>query len=329
MEHGKRKITNIKELNTILDNIKNPVVGKALMTTYHKINDVNYNKILCSISGGSDSDIILDMVYKMDIYNKVDYVFFDTGLEYEATKEHIKYLEEKYNINIEVLKPKVPIPLACKRNGQPFLSKHVSEMMSRLQKHGFQWENESFEELILKYPKCKSALQWWCNTKPSPSHNIKQNKLLKEFILENNPTFKISQSCCKYAKKDLVKEKLKQGYDLDINGVRKSEGGARSTAYKSCFDTKEGYDKYRPIFWFNDEDKMYYRKFFGVSNSKCYSVYGLKRTGCCGCPFGRDYKEELNILNTYEPKMYKAVNNIFKDSYEYTYKYREFKENYQ
>ena len=39
MEHGKRKITNIKELNTMLDTIKNPIVGKALLTTYHKLNN--------------------------------------------------------------------------------------------------------------------------------------------------------------------------------------------------------------------------------------------------------------------------------------------------
>ena len=45
---------------------------------------------------------------------------------------------------------------------------------------------------------------------------------------------------------------------------------------------------------------------------------------CSGCPYGRDFEEELKIIEKYEPKLYKAVNNIFKDSYEYTRKYREF-----
>ena len=89
---------NVNELNSLLDNIKNPTIGKALLTTYHKLNNSNYNKVLCSISGGSDSDIVLDMVYKCDNNKIVDYVYFDTGLEYLATKEHIKYLEEKYKI---------------------------------------------------------------------------------------------------------------------------------------------------------------------------------------------------------------------------------------
>ena len=61
-----------------------------------------------------------------------------------------------------------------------------------------------------------------------------------------------------------------------------------------------------------------------ITHSKCYTEYGLKRTGCAGCPFGRDFEQELDVIANYEPKLYKAVNNIFGDSYEYTRKYREF-----
>ena len=107
------------ELNYLLDTIDNPIIGKALLTTFHKLNYCIYKKALCSISGGADSDIVLDIVTKCDNNKIVNYVFFDTGLEYQATKEHIKFLEEKYNIEIEVIRPKVPIPLSCKRYGQP------------------------------------------------------------------------------------------------------------------------------------------------------------------------------------------------------------------
>lgn len=320
---------NKDDLNKLLEIIENPIVGKAFLTAFHKLNCSGYKKALCSISGGSDSDIVLDIVAKCDNNKIVNYVFFDTGLEYQATKEHIIFLENKYNIKIETIRPKLPIPLSCKLYGQPFISKHVSEMINRLQKHGFKWEDKPFEELIKEYPSCKSALEWWTNSKPSPSHNIKQNKLLKEFLMANPPTFIISNQCCKYAKKDLAHDKLKQDYDLHITGIRKAEGGVRVTAYKSCFDiTNKGYDNYRPIFWFKDEDKMYYRKLFNVSHSKCYSAYGLKRTGCSGCPYGKDCKFELSVLEKHEPKLYKAVNNVFKDTYEYTKKYYEFRRNY-
>lgn len=325
-----KKIKNYIELNSLLDTIENEVVGKAFLTTFHKLYMCDYEKVLCSISGGSDSDVLLDLMYRCDINNIVDYVYFDTGLEYQATKEHIKYLENKYNINIEIIRPKKPIPLSCRDYGQPFLSKHVSEMINRLQRHNFKWEDKSFNELYKEYPKCKSALEWWTNTKPSPAHNINQNKLLKEFMVKYPPSFKISQQCCKYAKKDLAHEKLLKGkYDLDVTGIRRAEGGIRSTAYKSCFDMNSNkYDRYRPLFWFSNEDKEYYNKNFNITNSNCYSIYGLKRTGCCGCPFGKDYKNELSVLDKFEPKLYKATTNIFKVSYEYTHLYKEFKENY-
>lgn len=60
-----------------------------------------YRNIMCSISGGSDSDIILDLCERFKPPNKnIHYVFFDTGLEYQATKDHLDYLENKYNIKI-------------------------------------------------------------------------------------------------------------------------------------------------------------------------------------------------------------------------------------
>lgn len=71
-------------------------------------------------------------------------------------------------------------------------------------------------------------------------------------------------------------------------------------------------------------DKLDYEKQRNVIHSKCYTEYGLKRTGCAGCPFGKNFEQELKIIEEYEPKLFKAVNNIFGDSYEYTRKYKEF-----
>lgn len=65
------------------------------------INNPCYETILCSISGGSDSDVMLDLIHRVDLNKKVKYVWFNTGLEYQATKEHLDYLEQKYNITIE------------------------------------------------------------------------------------------------------------------------------------------------------------------------------------------------------------------------------------
>lgn len=308
--------------------MENSKIYKAELTTKHILQKRCYSKVLCSISGGSDSDIVLDIVHKNDINNIVDYIYFDTGLEFKATKEHIKFLEEKYNIKIKIARPKKPIPLCTRVYGQPFLNKHISEMIERLQRHGFKWEDKPFEILMNEYPRCKSALEWWCNKKPISTLNIESRKYLKEFMINNPPKFNISNKCCKYAKKDILKEAIK-GYELDINGVRKSEAGVRAVSIKNCFSDKEksskNYDSYRPIFWFKDEDKMEYRKLNNISNSKCYSVYGLKRTGCAGCPYAQNLENELNIMKKYEPKLYNAVINVFKDTYKYTEMYRNYK----
>lgn len=315
------------DVEHILENCPiNQTICDNLVRAYAIINNPKYEKIVCTISGGSDSDVMLDICWRVDKENKIEYVWFDTGLEYQATKDHLKYLEEKYGIEIKTYKALKPIPTTCKQYGQPFLSKYVSEMIRRLQRHNFKWEDKSFEELYKEYPKCKAALMWWTNANDSLWFDIKRNKWLKEYMLENPPTFKISNVCCKYAKKDVIHKLIKENeYDLNINGVRRAEGGIRATSYKSCFDDTDGeYDNYRPLFWYTDKDKKEYEEYYGVEHSKCYSEYGLQRTGCCGCTYGRDFEEELNVIKKYEPKLYKAVNNIFTDSYEYQRKYYEF-----
>lgn len=318
------------DINKLLDDGKLPQnleIYNSFLATRKKFED--NERILCSVSGGSDSDIMVDLFCKFN-KKKVTFVFFDTGLEYKATKEHLKYLEDKYDIEIVRIKGVKPIPITCRDDGQPFLSKQVSEFISRLQRHNFKWEDKPYNELIKEYPKCSSALKWWCDDKGEGSmFSIKRNKWLKEFIIANPPDFLISNKCCKYSKKDPVKLFMKKNdFDLNCYGVRKAESGIRASAYKNCFtdnSTKDNkIDEYRPIFWYKDDTKRVYEEFFNIIHSKCYSEYGLKRTGCCGCAYSRDFEHELEVLKKYEPNLYKAVNNIFGKSYEYTRKYREF-----
>lgn len=233
------------ELNEIIKAAPNDgTIVESIVITHSKLK--RYEKILCSISGGSDSDILIDLCQKYDEADKITYAFFDTGLEFKATKEHLNFLEEKYGIHIERIRAIKPIPLCCKEYGQPFLSKQVSEWISRLQNHNFQWEDEPLETLLEKYPNCRAALRWWCNdfektaSGRESSFNIAYNQYLKEFMIENPPQFKISNKCCHFAKKKVANKFKKNGkFDLNIYGVRKSEGGARRSAYKTCFTSNE------------------------------------------------------------------------------------------
>lgn len=290
-----------------------------------------FGNIACAVSGGSDSDIMLDILTKLDNEKKIQYVFFDTGIEYQATKKHLDDLEKKYGIEIKRVKAVKTVPASCKKYGVPFFSKYVSEMMSRLQKHNFRWEDEPYDVLVEKYPKCKVALKWWCNANGEKSgFNIAKNKLMKKFIMENPPDFAISNKCCHYAKK-MPSQQFCEENDIELLclGIRRSENGIRAKAFDSCFsnsfDNNKGHDEWRPLFWLNDADKEEYKNFNGIRYSDCYEVYGLKRTGCFGCPFGSGFEEELKIIEQYEPNLFLAANNIFGKSYEYMRKYREYK----
>ena len=106
-----------------------------------------YNKICVMISGGSDSDDMLAVLLKTVPKEKLYFLFCNTGIEMKETLAHISALEEKYGIKIEKLHVKTPIPISCKKYGQPFLEKYVSEMISRLQRHNFKWEDQPFDVL--------------------------------------------------------------------------------------------------------------------------------------------------------------------------------------
>lgn len=271
---------------------------------------------------------MLDMLIRCGAKDKTDFYFYNTGLEYQATHDHLDYLEKKYGIEIKRVRAKKSIPTCVKEYGVPFWGKFPSEMIYRLQKHGFKWEDKSFDELYAEYPKCKTALEWWCNvtTGKTDQYAISRAPYLKEFMISTPPTFKISNKCCDWVKKSLAHSIVKSGgYDLSCIGVRKAEGGIRAASHKTCFSEGSGADEFRPIFWLRDSDKEEYCNHYRVTHSACYCEYGLLRTGCFGCPFGKRFEDELNIIEEYEPKLYKAATNIFADSYEYTRQYLKFR----
>lgn len=280
----------------------------------------DHQSICVSVSGGSDSDIIVHIICTnfREYLPKIHFLFADTGIEYRATLQHLSDLEEKYNIKIEPVRG-MPIPLAVRKYGVPFISKLFSDHFERLQKHNFQWEDGTMQELWSKYPRCKVGIRFWTNDWGEKSKfNINWVRLLKEFMIDRKPKTKFSSMCCYVSKKDpLVKRQKELKADLYITGERKAEGGARSGAHNSCFERsiKHEMDHYMPLWFWDDETKAYYKESQGIKYSDCYEVYGLRRTGCVGCPFAKTLWEELEIMKKYEPQCYKLCVNVFGDSY--------------
>lgn len=86
---------------------------------------IEHPDAICSYSGGSDSDILLDLIERtraMFELPPIKYVFFNTGLEMKATRDHVKYVAEKYGVEIEERRPEINIVRATRnvtyyRNG--------------------------------------------------------------------------------------------------------------------------------------------------------------------------------------------------------------------
>ena len=69
----------------------------------------------------------------------------------------------------------------------------------------------------------------------------------------------------------------------------------------------------------------WYKEYYGIRYSDAYEVYGLTRTGCCGCPISYKAIDDLEKIRPYEPNVVKAAWAIFGKSYEYRRKYIAYK----
>lgn len=303
-----------------------------------------------SYSGGSDSDIMIDLIERTrKLFNlpPVKYAFFNTGLEMQATKNHVMEVAEKYGVEIEEFRPKTNIVQATRKYGVPFVSKIMSAGLSGWQKKNVplsiaqeydQAEDKQAKRAELKerYPNCEGTINFLCccNSAGEPRPNIQlvinSSKYMRDFIEEYPPDFQISADCCVHCKKN-VAHKIQKDYEMVITGERRDEGGMRSVPRKDntalCFaETSSGQYRLRPLYYVSDKDKEWYKNYYGIRYSDAYEVYGLTRTGCCGCPISYKAVEDLELIRPYEPNVVKAAWNIFGKSYEYRKKYNEYKQ---
>lgn len=312
---------------------------------------VEHPNAICSYSGGADSDILLDLIERtrkaFDL-PPVAYAFFNTGLEMAATIRHVDETAKKYGVEIQKHRPKTGIVNAVRKNGIPFVSKIMSEGLSGVQKKNLpltiadeyaEAEDKAAKrkELKARYPGCESEINFLCccNSAGEPRPNIQlvinSSKWMLDFIKENPIPFKVSNRCCDICKKKVAHE-IQKDYEMVITGERRDEGGMRSVPRKGeansamCFaETANGSYRLRPLYYVTDADKAWYKATYGIRYSDAYEVYGLTRTGCCGCAISYKAVEDLERIRPYEPKLVEAAWNVFGDSYRYRKAYEEYK----
>lgn len=312
---------------------------------------IEHPNAICSYSGGSDSDIMLHLietVRKGFDLPPIQYCFFDTGLEMSATKRHVREMERLYGVTITIHKPKKGIVRAVREHGQPFVSKIMSAGLEGVQKKNIPLtiadeyaeatdKTAKRAELRERYPKCEQTINFLCgcNSAGEPRPDIQlvinSSAYMLEFIKDNPIPFRVSNKCCDYCKKD-VAYKAQNGYDLIITGERRAEGGMRSVPRSGdknktmCFTkTSVGQYRLRPLYYVTDADKQWYKEYHKIHYSDAYEVYGLNRTGCCGCSISAKAVEDLEKIHPYEPNLVKAAWNVFGDSYRYRLQYNAYK----
>lgn len=310
---------------------------------------VEHPNAICSYSGGSDSDIMLHLIETVrETFElpPVQYCFFNTGLEMDAIKRHVRDTEEKYGITITEHRPKKGIVQATREYGIPFVSKIMSSGLEGVQRKNIPLsiadEYAAAEDKVAKraelrkrYPKCESEINFLCgcNSTGEPRPDIQlvigSSKYMLDFIKENPIHFKISNKCCDYCKKQIA-HNVQKTFDMIITGERRAEGGMRSVPRKDntsmCFsETSDGKYRLRPLFYVTDADKQWYKDYYGIRYSDAYEVYGLTRTGCCGCSISAKAIEDLEKIRPFEPNLVKAAWKVFGDSYRYRQQYNEYK----
>ena len=315
---------------------------------------------ICSYSGGSDSDILINLIERTrqtfnnavghEALKPVKYVFFNTGLEMQATKDHVKATAEKYGVEIEKCRPKINIVKASREHGIPCLSKFCFQALGDWKKKGVpmsiidEYEKAEdkaakFLEIVERYPKSKRVINFLLNTDRNGVQHFNQlgfqsAKYLREYMERYPPNFQISAKCCDYCKKQLA-HRVQKGFDMVITGERMADCGIRATNKQilvtnplntMCFfEQSNGQHRFRPLFYVSDKDKEWYKQEYGLRYSDAYEVYGLTRTGCCGCPISYKAVDDLERIRPYEPNVVKAAWNIFGKSYEYRRRYNEYK----
>lgn len=282
-----------------------PKTRADVLHTCIKMNNYfrDHDSIAISVSGGSDSDCIVHLVCKYfpEYIEKCKFVFVNTGLEYDATKRHLCDLEKRYGITIDRIRG-MSVVTSCKKYGFPILNKakaHYLDMYRRRTPKGY-------------------YLVFEANEKYMQFRFTERERELARYLDDNN--INVSSRCCDESKKKPIHAFHKaNNVDMTVTGERKAEGGQRATVNKSCFsENVHGIDKYMPLFWWSDETKADFKAKEEIRYSDCYEVWGMKRTGCVGCPFGKDTAHELELMYQYEPKLYKAVMAVFGQAYELT-----------
>ena len=213
-----------------------------------------------AFSGGKDSTVLLDLVWKVN--PRIPAVFVDTGLEYPEIREFVK----SYGDRVVWLKPKMPFNEVIEKYGYPVVSKEVSQKIH---------EVRTTKSDKLRHKRLHGA-----------DNAYKSGKIPSKWQRLIPADFKISHKCCDIMKKHPCKQYEKATGRKPFVGMMASDSHARKQIYvRSGCSSFERKIQSRPLAFWLEEDVWEYIKETDLNYCSVYDN-GCDRTGCMFCMFG-------------------------------------------
>ena len=265
-------------MNTELQSAVNPFL-KFLRDRFNA--KIDFNNYFLAYSGGKDSHFLYWFIKEFLHDERIEIVGVNNGFEIQEIRERIMR-----NSDI-VLHPSMKRNEIKEKYGIPCYSKQQDEYIHRYQT-GSRTENTM---------KAIMGENVFFNLNKSARENLLSGKL-----------HKVSNKCCLYIKEKPMIDYAKQTGKKAIIGVRQSESKTRKAKYETCLQSN---GNFAPIYDFSDVLIEDIYKAYDIEIPNCY-IY-VQRTGCAGCPYGRNCEKELALLP--EQQRRKAI-DYFKESYD-------------
>lgn len=249
-----------------------------------------------SFSGGKDSLVASLLLDKALPKNNIPRVYIDTGIEYQEIRNYVWSLAVK-DKRFYVLKSGINIKKMLEKDGYPFKSKQHSHNIAIYQRNGLTKTN-------IKYLGKAEKASFLCP-------KVLEYQFSPEF------TLKLSDKCCYRLKKEVASKWEKENNrPICITGMRMAEGGLRNYQSNCTVFSGENLKKFHPLKPCTNDFIKTYLKESGYPVCELYKEpFNFKRTGCLGCPFNIELKEELLTLLQFSPKQAKVAYNIWKPIY--------------
>lgn len=242
---------------------------------------IEFDKYFLAYSGGKDSHFLYWFIKEFLQDDEIEIVGVNTGFEIPEIRDRIlKYSDT-------VLHPAKSRWDIKDQYGIPCYTKQQDEYIHRYQKGN------------------RSANTMKFINGENPVLNL--NKKAREKLLSGQ-LHKVSNKCCYFNKELPMINYAKETGKKCIIGVRGAESRTRKAKYTSCMK-KNG--DFTPIYDFSDKLIETVYKAYDIEIPRVYQY--VQRTGCAGCPYGRNCERELALL----PRL-QQMNTIkyFKESYD-------------